>query len=88
LRGIEIMKRLLGAVLWILVFASVPALAQQDAKGVKDHPVIGRFAGSVIVMGETRTFDERQIQSGKLGDNDTALGAANSITRSGATTRV
>ncbi len=84
----EIILRLIWAVLGILVLASAPALAQQDAKGLKDHPVIGRFAGSVIVMGETRTFDERLIQSGKLGDNDTALGPANSITRSGATTNL
>ena len=62
------------------------AMAQQDAKGLRDHGVIGRFEGSVIVAGETKKFDERVMQSGKLGGNEETLGAGNSIRRSGAVT--
>lgn len=81
------MKFLVSALVGLLLMAA-PALAQQDAKGTKDHPVIGRFNGAFIVQGERKSFDERVIQSAKLGDNDTALGTANSITRSGAVTNL
>jgi outer membrane protein OmpA-like peptidoglycan-associated protein len=63
-------------------------MAQQDAKGLSDHPVIGRFQGSVILGGETKNFDERVMQSGILGGNETALGEANSIRRSGKTSNL
>lgn len=82
------MKRILPVVLAFLTFACASALAQQDAKGVKDHPVVGRFAGSFIVSGENKAFDERVIQTGKLGDADAALSPANSIIRSGAVTNL
>ncbi|MGL4398393.1 MAG: OmpA family protein [Luteolibacter sp.] len=62
------------------------AAAQQDAKGLRDHRVIGRFEGAVIVAGETKKFDERVIQTGKLGGNEEALGGENSMRRSGAVT--
>lgn len=78
--------RVIAGALAALALLATPALAQSDADGTKDHATIGRFAGSVIVLGETRNFDERVIQSGKLGDNDSALGPTNSITRSGMVT--
>lgn len=66
--------------------ASPLAMGQQDAKGTRDHAVIGRFEGAVIAAGETKKFDERIMQSGKLGANEEELGAGNSIRRSGAVT--
>ncbi len=81
-------RRVVAGAVAVLALWAAPALAQSDASGVKDHATIGRFAGSVIVIGETRAFDERVIQSGRLGDNDTALGPANSIARSGMVTNL
>ncbi len=60
----------------------------QDAKGLKDHAIVGRFLGSKILNGEVKSFDERALQSAKLADNDTAFSAANSITRSGKITNL
>jgi outer membrane protein OmpA-like peptidoglycan-associated protein len=80
------MKHVGRAIVTTLLFVTGPVLAQGDAKGTRDHPVIGRFEGAVILAGEVRNFDERVIQSARLGDNDTALGPANSVTRSGAIT--
>jgi OmpA-OmpF porin, OOP family len=82
------MVRIWLAVFGLMSLAVSSATAQQDAKGTRDHPVIGRFSGSTIVQGETKNFDERVIQSGKLGDNEEALGPKNSITRSGTVTNL
>jgi OmpA-OmpF porin, OOP family len=82
------MLRRVGLALAVWVLAASAAFAQQDAKGTKDHSVVGRFQGSFILSAETRAFDERVIQSGKLGDNDTALSAANSMARSGEITNL
>lgn len=81
-------RRAVIAALAVAALTTPMALAQQDAKGRQDHKLIGRFAGSFIVLGEVKAFDERVIQSGKLGDNDAALGPNNSITRSGMVTNL
>jgi outer membrane protein OmpA-like peptidoglycan-associated protein len=80
------MPNLARVVLATALLATMPALAQVDARGTKDHPVVGRFQGAVILAGEVKAFDERLIQTARLGDNDESLGPGNSITRSGAIT--
>ncbi len=82
------MMRLIGILLAIFTLALPSALAQQDVKGTRDHMEIGRFAGSVILRGDYRNFDERQILKARLGDNETTPPPANSITRSGAVTSI
>lgn len=51
----------------ISLLLSVPdiALAQADVKGGKDHPLVGRFAGSVIRIYEEKGFDEYTLPLGK-----------------------
>jgi OOP family OmpA-OmpF porin len=51
----------------ILVGAAAPALAQlSDVKGSKDHPMVSRYAGSVIIGYDFRKFDEFVIPLGEL----------------------
>ena len=46
---------------------SVPAFAQlSDVKGSKDHPMVSRYAGSVIIGYDARKFDEFDIPLGPL----------------------
>ena len=48
-----------AAVMLATVYASSPAGAQlTDAPGSKDHPIVSRYEGSVILAQETRKFDE------------------------------
>lgn len=56
---------------WLIglsLFAPSSALAQDDVKGSKDHPLIGRFAGSIIRVYEVKEFDEHTVGLGKLSD--------------------
>jgi len=60
-------------VAWVLALALlVPAAHAGDIKGAKDHPEIGRFAGSTIIGYNHRNFDEYLLPESpivKKGDN-------------------
>lgn len=53
---------LLGVLLW----APASASAQQDVQGGKDHPLVGRFAGSRIALYDAKDFDEYVLPLGKM----------------------
>ena len=57
-----------GAIIALLGAGSAPsALAQlSDVKGSKDHPMVSRYAGSVIIGYDARKFDEFDIPLGPL----------------------
>lgn len=57
-----------GLMLWLVAGgawadATIPKV---DAKGTKDSPLLGRFAGSFIVAAEVKDFDELKLPLGPL----------------------
>src|SRR5688500_19505581 len=73
------------AMIVAVVFAMPPrvALAQvSDVKGSKDHPLVSRYAGSVIIGYDFRRFDEFVIPLGVLkraGDRPAAGGGSQPV---------
>ena len=61
-------RRAVGGVIAIFVFGvAAPARAQlSDVKGSSDHPMVSRYAGSVIIGYDLRKFDEFVIPLGVL----------------------
>jgi outer membrane protein OmpA-like peptidoglycan-associated protein len=57
-----------GVILALLIGAVPPAALAQlsDVKGSKDHPMVSRYAGSVIIGYDARKFDEFTIPLGPL----------------------
>jgi outer membrane protein OmpA-like peptidoglycan-associated protein len=55
-----------------LALPSLPgsALAQADVKGSKDHPLVGRFPGSIIHIYQTSDFDGYEVGLGRLVSSD------------------
>jgi OmpA-OmpF porin, OOP family len=49
-----------------MIGVAVPAQAQRDVNGSKDHPLAGRFAGSVIALYESKDFDRYTLPLGAL----------------------
>ena len=50
-----------------ILLAAAPARAQlSDVKGSKDHPMVSRYGGSVIIGYDFRKFDEFVIPLGAL----------------------
>lgn len=60
------MKKTALALSMLFLLFPEPILAQQDIKGSKDHPLAGRFPGSVIRAYEAKDFDEYTLGLGKL----------------------
>ena len=58
----------IGVIVALLGVASAPAALAQlsDVKGSKDHPMVSRYAGSVIIGYDARKFDEFDIPLGPL----------------------
>jgi OOP family OmpA-OmpF porin len=54
------------------LIASLPAQAQGDAKGARDYPGIGRFAGSVITGYQAKDFDAARMQAAPFKDGKPA----------------
>ena len=51
----------------LVAFSASVALAQvSDVKGSKDHPMVSRYAGSIIIGYDFRKFDEFVIPLGSL----------------------
>lgn len=50
-------RRMVVQALWVLLWCAVPAMAQQDAEGSKDHPLVPRMAGFYISDASARDFD-------------------------------
>src|SRR5215203_5160073 len=61
-------RRAVGGVIAIFVFGvAAPARAQlSDVKGSKDHPMVSRYAGSVIIGYDLRKFNEFVMPLGVL----------------------
>lgn len=59
-------KTLFACLIALLLFIPGIASAQKDVKGSKDHPLVGRFADSVIRAYEAKDFDEYTLGLGKL----------------------
>ena len=53
-------------VVFLLGLAALPAVADQDAPGSKDHPLVTRYPGSIITRYVTREFDEYLLPVGKV----------------------
>jgi OmpA-OmpF porin, OOP family len=51
------------------LFSSVPASAQQDEQGCKDHPVFNRLPGFYIASCDSSQFDLRRFPQGALKDS-------------------
>jgi outer membrane protein OmpA-like peptidoglycan-associated protein len=54
---------------WVLLSAGVLLAQQKDFPGSKDHPLISRYPGSVILDYEQKQFDEYELPVGKSKDN-------------------
>ena len=72
-------RQIVGAIATVLLVASPPAALVQvsDVKGSKDHPMVSRYAGSVIIGYDFRKFDEFVIPLGilkRVGDRPVAGG--------------
>jgi outer membrane protein OmpA-like peptidoglycan-associated protein len=64
-----------GLAVMILLGAAVPALAQlSDVRGSRDHPMVSRYAGSIIIGYDFRKFDQVVIPLGTLKRIDPASG--------------
>ena len=51
----------------LVAFSTSVALAQvSDVKGSKDHPMVSRYAGSIVIGYDFRKFDEFVIPLGPL----------------------
>ncbi|MFN3436240.1 MAG: OmpA family protein [Acidovorax sp.] len=61
--------------LGLLAAASVGSATAQDMPGSKDHPVLKRFGGSVIVGYEVRNFDAVEFQTSTFKEYDLAASA-------------
>jgi OOP family OmpA-OmpF porin len=57
--------RLLSVAVALLCGMVIPAPAA-DAPGAKDHPLVGRYAGSEIVFYKTSEYDEALLLKGKM----------------------
>jgi OmpA-OmpF porin, OOP family len=84
--------RITALTMTILLGAAVSALAQvSDVKGSKDHPLVSRYAGSVIIGYDFRKFDEFVIPLGVLkraGDRPAAGGGSQPVFEPAKTQRV
>jgi len=59
-------ERILFPVLFLLIASSGPVLAgETDVEGSKDHPMISRYTGSVIMGYKPTSFDEFQMPLAK-----------------------
>ena len=63
----------IAVIVALFCVASAPAALAQlsDVKGSKDHPMVSRYAGSVIIGYDARKFDEFDIPLGPLTRLDT-----------------
>ncbi len=57
--------RLSAAVLALVVASAVPAFAQQDAEGAKDHPVLARMAGYYLSTADVQEFASHEFTVGE-----------------------
>jgi outer membrane protein OmpA-like peptidoglycan-associated protein len=83
------MKLFAIAVASLAAALAAPALAK-DAPGAKDHPLVGRYAGSEIVQYKSAEFDEQRLVNAPLdlrSDGD-RLTDANSLRLEGKVTRI
>jgi len=62
------------------------AAAQEDASGSRDHPLVKRYDGAVIIGYETRAFDEYDVAIGPHRSNDRLLTERRTV--EGAVTRI
>lgn len=60
----------LACLIGFSLFAPGSAFAQQDVKGSKDHPLVGRFPGSIIYLYQASDFDAYEIGLGRLVSSD------------------
>ncbi len=69
--------------LLLLLAGSLPAAAQraQDVAGGRDHPAIGRYEGSVLMLHRARSYDELRIATAVLSRED--VGRRNQALRDG-----
>jgi OOP family OmpA-OmpF porin len=73
-------KTLLPLLLVVAVFtAATTALAQEDVKGSKDHPMISRYEGSYIKFYESRAFDEYALFISDISTNKGIEGQPESV---------
>jgi len=63
----KVVFSLLGIFILVVGITTGISLAhEKDIKGSKDHPLISRFTGSVIIHYDTKKFDEYVLPLGKL----------------------
>ncbi|MBA2565364.1 MAG: hypothetical protein H0V09_08080 [Gemmatimonadetes bacterium] len=64
------MRNLAGPALTMLALSFVPAadaVSQlRDVEGSKDHPMVSRYAGSIVIGYEAKEFDEFELPLGPL----------------------
>ena len=60
---------------------STPA-QQADIKGSRDHPLVPRYAGALIIGYDTREFGELPLALGKVVADDSAAGFAYKLSKS------
>jgi outer membrane protein OmpA-like peptidoglycan-associated protein len=70
------------------VLAAVSSAGAQDLPGSQDHPIVSRYAGSVIVGYDSREFDELVLPLGRVTVAYPAFTPARQQTVSGKTTRI
>lgn len=63
-------QKISAASLFLFCFVSILASAQAaDVPGSKDHPLLARYPGSVIIEYSAKEFDEFLLPLGKLGSD-------------------
>ncbi len=67
------MKRISMCALALCLLASVPAWAEADAEGCKDHPLFTRMPSTYIAGCQTLQFDLRKFPVGTLGKDQETL---------------
>lgn len=74
------------ALVLVVAFLAAPAAAQEDATGARDHPLLKRYEGSLIIGYETRAFDEYDVAIGPHRSNEALLTERRRV--EGAVTRI
>lgn len=83
--------RLLGIMVWFGVasFAHAQMPKADTVKGVKDHPLLSRFEGSMLVGYDVKEFDEATLPAGKrFRDKSGKWGFEKTIPLEGKVTRI
>lgn len=81
-------KTALACLIGLALLAPGSALAQKDVKGSKDHPLVGRFAGSSIRIYDAKDFEAYELGLGRLVLRDKAYRWTKSEKLEGKVTRI